>query len=131
MKSESSLPPARGNFSRVRSVRMGESRLLFVSGIAASKETPPGAGEQAEIIFQTIDNLLRDHGASLRDIVKITAFLADIDDYQAYNSVRNRIFADHPAPPASSTVEARLVERKFRVEVEAIAIPGLAGEGDA
>ena len=131
MKSQSSLPPPRGAFSRVRSVRMGDSRLLFVSGIAASRETPPGALEQTEIIFQTIDSLLREHGSSLRDVVKLTAFLVDIGDYAAYNSVRNRIFADHPSPPASSTVEARLVEPKFRVEVEAIAIPGSAGAGDA
>lgn len=130
MKMESSMPPPRGTFSRVRSVPMGTSKLLFVSGVAASKAPPRGAAEQTEVVFRTIERLLQEHGASLRDVVKITAFLANIGDYDEYNSVRNRLFAEHPAPPASSTVEARLVDPEFRVEIEAIAILDTANNDD-
>lgn len=117
-----SLPPARGAFSRIKVVQAGSAKWLFVSGVAASVNTPPDAGSQTRIVFDIIAGLLNQHGASLRDIVKVTAFVADMADYDAYNAVRNELFSVYDDPPASSTVEARLVKPEFLVEVEAVAL---------
>jgi len=56
--------------------------------------------------------------------VKITAFLADIrGEYQLYNSVRNRVFADLAEPPASSSVGITMnLSAELRIEIEAIAV---------
>ena len=116
------LPPPRGAFSRVKAVEIGSAKWLYVSGVAASVNTPPDAGSQTKIVFDIIDGLLSQHGASLREVVKVTAFIADMADYKAYNDVRNEIFSAYENPPASSTVEARLVTPKFLVEVEAVAV---------
>lgn len=116
------LPPPRGVFSRVRSARVGATEWLFVSGVAASVNTPTDAASQTRVVFEMIAGMLSERGATLGDIVKITAFLADMSDYDAYNAVRNELFSTYSEPPASSTVEARLVKPEFLVEVEAIAL---------
>jgi enamine deaminase RidA (YjgF/YER057c/UK114 family) len=43
-------------------------------------------------------------------------------EYDQYNAVRNRIFADVLSPPASTAVEAKLGKPALRIEIEAVAI---------
>jgi enamine deaminase RidA (YjgF/YER057c/UK114 family) len=66
--------------------------------------------------------LLAEHGAALADLVKIGVFLTDMREYDQYNAVRNRIFADVSSPPASTAVEAKLGKPALRIEIEAVAI---------
>ena len=68
--------------------------------------------------------LLAAHGGSLADLVKITAFLADIrGEYDRYNKVRNRVFRDVPVPPASSSVGITMnLSAALRIEIEGVAI---------
>jgi|SRR5690625_122170 len=116
------LSPPRGKFSRVKSITIGSTKLLFVSGIAASIDTPPTVKEQTEQIFKIIEGLLNEHDATLEHIVKLTCYLADINYYLQYNEVRDKLFAQFDKPAASSTVEAKLVLPEFLVEIEAIAV---------
>lgn len=76
---------------------------------------------------QTLDNLaavLAQAGRSLADVVKVTVFLADLDEFAAFNGVYRTYFPSEP--PARSTVEAGLMIGA-RVEIEAVAWCG----GDA
>ena len=118
------IPGPIGKYSPVREVRVGDSRMLFVSGLAALGEAPFDIERQTEIIFRHMGHLLADHGARLHDVVKITAFLADIrGEYQKYNAVRNRIFADIDPAPASSSVGITMnLNAELRIEIEAVAI---------
>jgi 2-iminobutanoate/2-iminopropanoate deaminase len=63
-------------------------------------------------------------GATMQDVVKITTFLTQLDNYPAFNKVRSETFPS--SPPASSTViVAGLVRPEFLVGVEAVVrIPG-------
>lgn len=124
MSTDAKVPGPLGKYSPVKIVPMGSSTMLFVSGMATIGEAPYDVARQTDIIFQRMGQLLAAHGASIYDLVKITAFLADIrSDYQTYNAVRNRVFADHPNPPASSAVGVTLnINAELRVEVEGIAI---------
>lgn len=66
--------------------------------------------------------MLGKHGASLSDIVKTTAFLTDLADYDGFNRVRVQIFEDCKEPPASTAVGAgSLLGIGTRVEIEAVA----------
>lgn len=118
------IPGPIGKYSPIREVPIGDTRMLFVSGMAALGEAPFDIERQTEIIFRHMDQLLRERGAALRDLVKITAFLADIrGEYQKYNAVRNRVFADMEHPPASSSVGITMnLNAELRIEIEAIAI---------
>ena len=54
------------------------------------------------------------------NVVKITAFLANLEDYPAFNTVYNRYFTADPAP-VRTTVQATPPLGAL-VEIEAIAI---------
>lgn len=116
------LPPPRGKFSRVRVVSVGTAKMLFLSGMTSGGEAPFDIREQSEIIFRRMEHLLAEHGASLADLMKITAFLTDIREYDGYNEVRNRVFANFPAPSASTSVGITLLSPETRIEIEGIAV---------
>lgn len=127
MSSTSSLSPPSprplGSYSPVRLVQLGASSLAFVSGLTAGGRAPDDASEQSEVIFTRLGELLAEVGGDLGHVVKITTFLTDMDDYEAYNAVRNRVFATVSLPPASSTVGTSALPRVgCRVEIEAVAV---------
>lgn len=121
MSQANAIPATPGRFSRSHAIPLGDSQLIFISGLCASGDTPPDTGEQTEIIFDRVRALLAEYGAEMKDIVKLTVFLADMRDYSKYNAVRNQVFADVPVPPTSSAVEAKLVSPEYLIEIEGIA----------
>ncbi|MGH2671967.1 MAG: RidA family protein, partial [Actinomycetota bacterium] len=79
----------------------------------------PGAvEEQTRQVLDNLERCLAAAGCGLDDVVKVTAFLADLADFEAFNRVYAERFA---APyPARSTVGVRLADGLL-VEVEAVA----------
>lgn len=79
------------------------------------------AGGVAEQTRQALENLracLEAAGSGLAHVVKVTAFLADLGDFEAYNAVYRDYF-DAPFP-ARTTVGVSLPSGIF-VEIEAVA----------
>ncbi len=103
-------------------VRVGE--LLFISGNVANDANgnlvgPGDCEAQSRQVMSNIRAIVEAAGASMSDVVKITCFLTDVNDYAAYGRVRSETFSN--SPPASSTViVAALVRPEFLVEVEAV-----------
>lgn len=118
------IPGPIGKYSQVRVVPIGTAKMLFLSGMASVGEAPFDIQKQTEMIFRRMNQLLEEHGASLADLVKITAFLADIrGEYQKYNEVRNRVFENFPNPPASSSVGITMnLNAELRIEIEGVAV---------
>ena len=112
-----------GAYSPCRTVDLGVAKMVFVSGLTSGGEAPFDTKAQAEIVFAKIAELLAGEGGGLEHLVKITTFLVDIREYNLYNEVRNRLFADASQPPASATIGgAELVRPEARIEIEAVAI---------
>ena len=86
----------------------------------------PGTGEIAggnisEQTEQTIKNLkavLEAAGSSLAKVVKTTCFLADMNDFAAFNEEYAKHF---PGRPARSTVAVKQLPKNALLEIEAIA----------
>ena len=103
-------------------VRVGE--FLFVSGQIAQGADGQlvggdDCGAQTRQVMARIRTIVEAAGATLQDVVKITTFLVNLDDYPAFSAVRSETFPE--SPPASSTVVvSALVRPEFLVEVEAI-----------
>lgn len=114
-------------------VRAGD--FLFVSGFIGTLPGRPASGsgsswlpgELAEggIEAETrqtllnIESALGAAGSSLRDVVKVTAFLRDVDlDFDGYNRTYLEFFRDKP--PARITAQAKVYGRS-RVEIDCIA----------
>jgi enamine deaminase RidA (YjgF/YER057c/UK114 family) len=103
---------------------VGGHRTVYVSGqVAADDDGNPigvDVAAQASAVFERITRFLAECGATLDDVVKITTFLVDMDDYGAFSEVRARYFPRRK--PASSTVAVRALSRpEFRIEIEAVA----------
>jgi 2-iminobutanoate/2-iminopropanoate deaminase len=77
-----------------------------------------GIEAQARQAFDNLVRCLEAAGCGLGDVLKVTTFLADLADFEAYNGVYGEYFS--PPYPARTTVEAGLAPG-LRIEVEAIA----------
>ena len=116
-------PQAIGPYSQA--VRAGG--FIFACGQipidpATGQFVPGGVAEQTEQVMHNLSAVFEAAGASLKQVVKTTVFLADMNDFVAMNEVYGRFFADNP--PARSTVQAARLPRDARVEIEAIAVAG-------
>ncbi len=84
---------------------------------------PDTAGKQAEYIYESLQAILHEAGASLDDVVKTTVYVTNMDDFAEISTVRNRYFKT--AEPVSTLVEVnRLVKPECKVEIEVIAVKG-------
>jgi 2-iminobutanoate/2-iminopropanoate deaminase len=60
-------------------------------------------------------------GATLRDVVKTSVFLADMNDFAAMNAVYAKYFEAATAP-ARACVQAARLPKDVKVEIECIAV---------
>ena len=98
--------------------------LAFLSGQIA---LDPATGElvEGDVTVQTkrvLDNLaavLSACNSSLRQVLKTTVYLNDMNDFPQVNEIYGRYFGDDP--PARATIEAARLPRNVRVEIDAIA----------
>ncbi|MDP3988246.1 MAG: RidA family protein [Candidatus Levybacteria bacterium] len=115
-----------GSYSHGYSVEVGDAKIIFTTGqIALDKDGnvlyPDDPARQAEFVFESLQKILKQSGASLDDVVKTTIFLIDMNDFSKISAVRNKYFKN--SEPASTLVEVRkLVKEGCRVEIEVIAV---------
>ena len=104
-------------------IRVGDT--LWTSGQAPFNDSGELEGDdvaaQTELVFDNLERVLAAGGATLADVVKITAHLQDLHgDFAAYNEVYARRFGDHR--PCRTTVGSTL--GGFLVEIDAVAVVG-------
>jgi 2-iminobutanoate/2-iminopropanoate deaminase len=102
-------------------------RLLFCSGQLgldpASGELASGTEAQAERALANVRAVVEAAGGGMRDVVRTTVYLADMNDFAAVNAVYARHFEE--PYPARSTVAVAALPKGGRVEIEATAfLPG-------
>lgn len=74
---------------------------------------------QTRQCLENVRNVLEEEGLSMQDVLKVTVFLDDIDEFEDMNSAYAEYFQDNP--PARSAVEVANVPLGASVEIEAIA----------
>jgi 2-iminobutanoate/2-iminopropanoate deaminase len=74
-------------------------------------------GSETRRTLQNIKAILEAAGSSLRDVVRVGIFLADLKDFDAMNAVYSEFFPENP--PARTTVGAQLP--RIKVEIDCIA----------
>ncbi len=70
--------------------------------------------------LQNVQAVLEAGGATLKDVTKVTVFLADMADFAEMNEVYATFFDSEP--PARSAVQVAALPKAARVEIEAIAV---------
>ena len=74
--------------------------------------------QQTEQVMQNLGAVLEASGSSFEKAVKTTGFLADINDFSAFNAVYAKYFT---TKPARSCVAVKDLPKGVKVEVEVIA----------
>ena len=103
-------------------VRVGGQ--VYVSGQigtlpGTTKLVPGGMVEEAKQTIENVKTILVANGYSLRDVVKCTVMLADMNEWAAFNEVYMKAFT--PPYPARSAVGANGLARGAKVELDFIA----------
>ena len=112
-------PDAIGPYSQA--IKTGN--LLFTSGqIAIVPETSQVEAAdiegQTEQVCKNLSELLEASGTSIEKVIKTTCFLADMNDFAAFNGIYGKYFT---SKPARSCVAVKTLPKNVLVEVEVIA----------
>jgi 2-aminomuconate deaminase len=113
--------------------RVGD--LIFVSGVSCRRPDNTHRGvrvledgtveksiaEQAEAVFENIERILKEAGAGLKDLVDMTVFLVDMQDYQGFNEVYNRHIEAETAPARTTVAVHQLPHPNLLVELKVVA----------
>ena len=113
-------PAAIGPYSQAKIV----GDLVFTSGqIPLDPKTGEvvtgGIAEQTHRICQNLSAVLKSAGSGLECVVKTTCFLADMNDFSAFNAVYGEYFTSRPA---RSCVAVKTLPKNVLAEVEVIAL---------
>ena len=82
--------------------------------------------EQVALVFQNIQHLLETQNCTLQNIVKLTVFLKDIENFDAVNDKMIELLEE--PYPARSLVQAAALPKNVDIEIEVIA--GLNKHGE-
>jgi 2-aminomuconate deaminase len=128
----------RGKFPHIK--RAGD--YLFVSGTSSRRADNTIAGAEADALGATqldvraqtravihnIGDILASVGANLSDLVEISSYLVNMNDFAGYNEVYNEYFNENG--PARTTVAVhQLPHPHLLIEMKAIAYKPLAEAG--
>lgn len=120
----------RGRFPHVK--RAGD--FLFVSGTSARLPDNSIAGAEADAmgatrlaidvqtraVLDNIRDILRSVGVDLNDVVEISAFLVNMNDFAGYNAVYADYF-DYDGPTRTTVAVHQLPHPHLLIEIKAIA----------
>lgn len=74
---------------------------------------------QARQCLENVETILASEGLEMSDVLKVTVFLDDVDDFAEMNDTYAGFFEEDP--PARSAVEVGAVPKGAAVEIEAVA----------
>jgi enamine deaminase RidA (YjgF/YER057c/UK114 family) len=109
---------------------LAEGRVLVTGGVVgwdAAGRFPDGFAAQARQTFENIRAILAAGGAEPRDLIRLTWYVVDIEEYLAslkeLGRAYRQVFGPH-YPTMAVVAVVRLVEPAARLEIEATAVVG-------
>jgi Putative translation initiation inhibitor, yjgF family len=130
MKIENVVPSEykiKGVYTPAKKIDLGNCYLIFVSGVQAPKKddshkvVTDDIAEQTKLVFEDINNILKQANASLDDVVKAVIYLTDMKDFDIVSPIRAEYFKN--SMPVSTMVEINKLARdgaKIEIEVTAL-----------
>jgi len=118
--STTKAPRAIGAYSQA----ISSDGLIFCSGqVALDSATGELVGEsvadQTRRCMENLSAVLEAAGAGLESVVKVNAYLTDMNDFAEFNEVYGEFFSDEP--PARAAIGVAGLPKGARVEIECIA----------
>jgi enamine deaminase RidA (YjgF/YER057c/UK114 family) len=102
---------------------VGPGRLIHISGNVGfgpdGRVVSGGMGAEARATFDNIERTLGEAGANLSHVIKINAFVTNLEEYPDYASARAERFGEQL--PASATVQVAGLLVGAQIEIDAVA----------
>ncbi len=124
----------RGKFPHVK--RVGD--FIYVSG--TSSRRPDNSFEGVEVdemgttnldikkqtaaVLNNIDDILKSEGASLEQVIDVTSFLVNMNDFKGYNETYAEFFDYETGPTRTTVAVHQLPHPHLLIEIKAIAYVG-------
>ena len=123
----------RGKYRHIKKV----GDFLYVSGTSSRRSDNTFAGvevdemgttnldirAQTKAVLENIDSILKTEGSSLEDVIDVTSFLVNMNDFGGYNEVYGSFF-DYNGPTRTTVAVHQLPHPHLLVEIKAIAYIG-------
>jgi 2-aminomuconate deaminase len=123
-------PVPRGRFPHVK--RAGD--FLYVSGTSSRRADNTFVGvqvddlgatdldirEQTRAVIENIGDILKAAGGSLADLIQITTYLVNMNDFKGYNEVYAEFF-DEEGPTRTTVAVHQLPHPHLLIEMQAVA----------
>jgi enamine deaminase RidA (YjgF/YER057c/UK114 family) len=125
------IRPPFARYSHAVEVPAGH-RLLVCSGqlgLTKDDHIPEDAGDQAELCFANIAEILGSAGMDFSHVVRINAYVTDRAWLKPYMAVRDRLFGD-PPPASTLMIVSGFANEAFKVEIEVLAAAPDGGEAE-
>jgi len=123
----------RGNFPHYKKV----GDFIFVSGTSSRLPDNSFAGVEVDemgttnldikvqtaAVLDNISDILKEAGASINDVVDVTSFLVNMNDFGGYNEVYGKYF-DYEGPTRTTVAVHQLPHPHLLIEIKAVAFVG-------
>ena len=76
---------------------------------------------QTRAVLENIRDYLREENATLNDVVDITTFLVNMDDFPGYNEVYGEFFNPEKGPARTTVAVHQLPHPDLKIEIKTIA----------
>jgi len=98
----------------------GQIPVIPETGEIVSEEVT----KQARQSLDNVKAVVESSGLAVKDIIKMTVFVKDLNDFAAVNEVYGAFFDEHKVEnyPARSCVEVARLPKDVKIEIEAIAV---------
>ncbi|HET8837678.1 MAG TPA: RidA family protein [Flavobacteriaceae bacterium] len=121
----------RGKYPHIK--RVGD--FVFVSGASSRRKDNSFEGvevdefgttnldikKQTVAVLKNIDDILKEEGASLENVVDITTFLVNMNDFKGYNETYGEFFDAETGPTRTTVAVHQLPHPHLLIEIKAIA----------
>jgi 2-iminobutanoate/2-iminopropanoate deaminase len=109
--------------------RVAQGPTLYIAGqvpVTPNGSVPDGAEAQVRVVLDKIAALLAEHDLGWSAVVRLTYYLTDIDDLATLRRVLFEVLPE-PRPTSTLLVVKGLVDKRFVVEIDAVADLGASG----
>jgi len=79
--------------------------------------------QQTAAVLDNIDSILQEAGSSIKDVVDVTSFLVNMNDFGGYNEVYGQYF-DYDGPTRTTVAVHQLPHPHLLIEIKAVAYVG-------
>jgi enamine deaminase RidA (YjgF/YER057c/UK114 family) len=110
-----------GNPSNTLTPGILVGNTLYLSGQLGSRGRADGIGGETKAAIENAQNILKMAQMELTDVVSVTAFLVDINDFQAFNTAYTAMFTTQPKP-TRTTVSVKELVGGAKVELTMVAV---------